>query len=189
MQNETLGARQCERFYDLRDSLAIAAHAWLGFEGSILIDEDDPDLFNERLVSEDYRESLPATRALRKYLDEHVPDSQDDYLFADAVIEELIKYMSFGIVSGESVRTCLEILEQHGYSPDEAHLRKPIDLLMNMVNAMPTWANNGWAPRELHEAATGLKVFYNEDGSVRKIERNEPCPCGSGKKYKRCCEL
>ena len=25
------------------------------------------------------------------------------------------------------------------------------------------------------------KVFDN------KISRNEPCPCGSGKKYKRCC--
>ncbi|MDE0191902.1 MAG: SEC-C metal-binding domain-containing protein, partial [Gammaproteobacteria bacterium] len=23
--------------------------------------------------------------------------------------------------------------------------------------------------------------------SERKIGRNEPCPCGSGKKYKRCC--
>jgi preprotein translocase subunit SecA len=22
-----------------------------------------------------------------------------------------------------------------------------------------------------------------------KIGRNEPCPCGSGKKYKKCCEL
>jgi preprotein translocase subunit SecA len=21
----------------------------------------------------------------------------------------------------------------------------------------------------------------------RKISRNEPCPCGSGKKYKKCC--
>ncbi|RAZ95039.1 hypothetical protein DK853_32050, partial [Klebsiella oxytoca] len=23
--------------------------------------------------------------------------------------------------------------------------------------------------------------------SQRKIGRNEPCPCGSGKKYKNCC--
>ena len=23
--------------------------------------------------------------------------------------------------------------------------------------------------------------------AARKIGRNEPCPCGSGKKYKRCC--
>ncbi len=30
------------------------------------------------------------------------------------------------------------------------------------------------------------KVFL--EGKKRKIGRNEPCPCGSGKKYKRCCE-
>jgi len=23
----------------------------------------------------------------------------------------------------------------------------------------------------------------------KKVGRNEPCPCGSGKKYKRCCGL
>ena len=22
-----------------------------------------------------------------------------------------------------------------------------------------------------------------------KVKRNDPCPCGSGKKYKKCCEL
>jgi uncharacterized protein len=26
-------------------------------------------------------------------------------------------------------------------------------------------------------------------GSTKKIGRNDPCPCGSGKKYKRCCGL
>jgi uncharacterized protein len=26
-------------------------------------------------------------------------------------------------------------------------------------------------------------------GATRKIGRNDPCPCGSGKKYKRCCGL
>jgi len=29
------------------------------------------------------------------------------------------------------------------------------------------------------------QVPIKRDG--RKIGRNEPCPCGSGKKYKRCC--
>ncbi|NLC12153.1 MAG: hypothetical protein GX767_07880, partial [Firmicutes bacterium] len=23
--------------------------------------------------------------------------------------------------------------------------------------------------------------------TVKKVGRNEPCPCGSGKKYKKCC--
>jgi uncharacterized protein YecA (UPF0149 family) len=33
----------------------------------------------------------------------------------------------------------------------------------------------------------------NEDTSVpfireeKKVKRNDPCPCGSGKKYKKCC--
>lgn len=24
---------------------------------------------------------------------------------------------------------------------------------------------------------------------MEKVGRNDPCPCGSGKKYKKCCEL
>lgn len=23
---------------------------------------------------------------------------------------------------------------------------------------------------------------------MKKVERNDPCPCGSGKKFKKCCE-
>lgn len=46
--------------------------------------------------------------------------------------------------------------------------------------------------RLLHEKST----FVYENGQwlydegtlyTTKIERNEPCPCGSGKKYKKCC--
>ncbi|MFW6308463.1 MAG: SEC-C metal-binding domain-containing protein [bacterium] len=36
----------------------------------------------------------------------------------------------------------------------------------------------------------GIKEFLEEDDKTRrsyKIGRNEPCPCGSGKKYKKCC--
>ena len=29
-------------------------------------------------------------------------------------------------------------------------------------------------------------AFYDENGRLRKVGRNEPCPCGSGKKYKKC---
>lgn len=43
---------------------------------------------------------------------------------------------------------------------------------------------------------TILNMNTNEDGSNKKepvvrkdkkIGRNDPCPCGSGKKYKQCC--
>ena len=38
-----------------------------------------------------------------------------------------------------------------------------------------------------------LKKFYKEQKESttirkpKKIGRNDPCPCGSGKKYKKCC--
>ena len=37
---------------------------------------------------------------------------------------------------------------------------------------------------EAHEAGQAASVPFVRDN--RKIGRNEPCPCGSGKKYKRC---
>jgi len=46
----------------------------------------------------------------------------------------------------------------------------------------------------LHEKSSFIKedgLWYYLDGETRsdtaKIGRNAPCPCGSGKKYKRCC--
>jgi preprotein translocase subunit SecA len=32
------------------------------------------------------------------------------------------------------------------------------------------------------------RIFNNQDEIVeKKVARNDPCPCGSGKKYKQCC--
>jgi preprotein translocase subunit SecA len=51
-------------------------------------------------------------------------------------------------------------------------------------------------PEEIKRTSKRLKLSYNrgEGGEVqqpvtrgKKIGRNEPCPCGSGKKYKKCC--
>jgi uncharacterized protein YecA (UPF0149 family) len=32
-----------------------------------------------------------------------------------------------------------------------------------------------------------LKKTVDEPKPLDKIGRNDPCPCGSGKKYKKCC--
>jgi len=36
-----------------------------------------------------------------------------------------------------------------------------------------------------HRSKLGKKLTYER--KARKIGRNEPCPCGSGLKYKKCC--
>jgi preprotein translocase subunit SecA len=42
--------------------------------------------------------------------------------------------------------------------------------------------------RKFDEAARQLNnQLENDEVGVKKVARNEPCPCGSGKKYKQCC--
>jgi preprotein translocase subunit SecA len=55
--------------------------------------------------------------------------------------------------------------------------------------------------REVHEAADRMGYREAPEESrkggkkkpvkrkVAKVGRNDPCPCGSGKKYKKCCGL
>ncbi|HPQ47262.1 MAG TPA: SEC-C metal-binding domain-containing protein, partial [Clostridia bacterium] len=39
------------------------------------------------------------------------------------------------------------------------------------------------------EERVEIKKQYNVDNTAvsQKVGRNDPCPCGSGKKYKKCC--
>jgi hypothetical protein len=52
---------------------------------------------------------------------------------------------------------------------------------------------NGLPPQPLPEPAQNPQPLSNQQGAKRnpavisKVGRNSPCPCGSGKKYKRCC--
>ena len=65
-------------------------------------------------------------------------------------------------------------------------------LYKGMVAAKADWLYNLPMWKEIFDEET-LKRFYLEQrksGTVikeRKIGRNDPCPCGSGKKYKKCC--
>ena len=38
---------------------------------------------------------------------------------------------------------------------------------------------------EAHGTSDGS--LENKPRHVKKVGRNDPCPCGSGKKYKKCC--
>ncbi|MFW9847331.1 MAG: PBPRA1643 family SWIM/SEC-C metal-binding motif protein [Candidatus Thorarchaeota archaeon] len=57
------------------------------------------------------------------------------------------------------------------------------------------FVENGWKYKiELEpdkpEDITSLEILLNPTKtfiSEKKVRRNEPCPCGSGKKYKKCC--
>ncbi len=125
----------------------------------------------------------PNVVRLRSFLDERVPDGEDDYTFVDRVVEEVV----YSSVESGSLQDLFAYMMDVGLvdcSEDEQRLPT---LLTNVYNAMPSWENNGWSPQELYEQVTGRKMFYNEDGTVMKVGADDPCPCGSGKKYRECC--
>ena len=40
--------------------------------------------------------------------------------------------------------------------------------------------------KDFNELYKELEKKVKDDGD--KLSRNDPCPCGSGKKYKKCCK-
>ena len=60
--------------------------------------------------------------------------------------------------------------------------KKFLDELQKLFNSyrdyIYCWLYNGYSFGEFEEKQPIKKV---------KVGRNEPCPCGSGKKYKHCC--
>lgn len=68
----------------------------------------------------------------------------------------------------------------------------PEKLYYHMVEAKAEWLYNlpQWDAILSEERRKELYKEQKASGTIRKekkVGRNEPCPCGSGKKYKRCC--
>ena len=80
------------------------------------------------------------------------------------------------------------ILFQKGYNPDKPDMQVDeredlIPLLVSCVyDIRKFWRNHD---RLLLAARAGMNSPLLREAT--KVGRNEPCPCGSGKKYKKCC--
>ncbi len=64
-------------------------------------------------------------------------------------------------------------------------------LYYNMLNAKANWLYEleEWDDLLSADERTTIRKQFNEDHRAvsTKVGRNDPCPCGSGKKYKKCC--
>lgn len=65
-------------------------------------------------------------------------------------------------------------------------------LYMNMVDAKADWLYELPMWKEIFDDETRRALYLEQkkSGTVvtgKKVGRNDPCPCGSGKKYKKCC--
>lgn len=62
-----------------------------------------------------------------------------------------------------------------------ADFAKFVNILTELMNNTHTWSNNGYTPEQM------VQMMRHHTVRSVKIGRNDPCPCGSGKKYKKCC--
>ena len=82
----------------------------------------------------------------------------------------------------------LESLEETTHIELDINLEK---LYYNMLEAKASWLYTlkQWDNILTKEKRVEIKKEYNRGRIAvsNKVGRNEPCPCGSGKKYKKCC--
>ena len=114
--------------------------------------------------------------------------------------EQTLTDIWFNIQEGESPVADIEAMLSDFPSKHRKLTNEVLSLYSNYQNSLPRWDLKGHSPKEAFEMGIKLEgkkeqktsTFIDSNGSpfvnaTPKIGRNEPCPCGSGKKYKNCC--
>ena len=104
----------------------------------------------ELLAAADYYEwiaTLPGAQALRAFVDEHIPDGEDDYCFADTLVEDVQILARTGFTS-EEYRLFIERM----YPVDDADLLVRVwELALDVAAETPRWDLNGWSAAQAAE--------------------------------------
>ena len=138
----------------------------------------------EALSDETYYENTLAVEKLKSYIRANL--TKDEEMIEEVVIAITMIARVDSDRTGKTIELMLEEMANIGIDfKDLAQINEVIKHIVAVVNSTRKWINKGFTPNELspHKVneQTGQKV------KVLDIGRNAPCPCGSGKKYKKCC--
>lgn len=100
------------------------------------------------------------------------------------LFEELLEHIKTDVIkilSNVQVRQPEEIEAMEQQRREQAE-QQPMNFRHEESSAMSGQGSEA-VDEEAEENATAAEPFVRED---KKVGRNEPCPCGSGKKYKQC---
>jgi len=129
-----------------------------------------------RYADPDYVEQTPALLRLREFLEPYTVNMETS-------IDEIISEISFSCTVDASLEHALSVLKSYNFQISRDKAKTTAQLIIDLSNNTRKWANRGHTPNEIHQFFASLST----SGKRKKIGRNEPCPCGSGKKYKKCC--
>lgn len=106
-----------------------------------------------------------------------------DVLKAADIVGEILILLQ----NGGNMEEAVDYLTELGFMKDDRKAEAIVPLLIAYNNSTHLWPLKGHTPEQLMAAAGQGKIIPFEEVRRRKVGRNEPCPCGSGKKYKNCC--
>ena len=132
----------------------------------------DHDTRTDEILWEMWVSGFERAMSLRMGTWEQVVESDDEEAGASVTMMLALH----GIAEGESDLPESAIEDLRAKAPD---------LITDMVIALNRWTK-GYSESDLlwsEDEAFGPPVPFRG----KKVGRNEPCPCGSGRKYKRCC--
>jgi hypothetical protein len=127
---------------------------------------------------------------------------------ADLIAEDFVE----GIQRGDSPSALVSSLQDELEFTDMDQLQQLLEVLMMLMNKTRLWGLKGYTPEELFkeeqnylkplpqhpiqarksvtnsalQETQSLGTVYNFQTKL-KVGRNDPCPCGSNKKFKKCC--
>ena len=90
------------------------------------------------------------------------------------IITEIKEFQAVCLVSNPEDKRCILELEDDNRSDDEKYFK-----LIQYLNLNQPFLQDFYITE---------KTEYRERSDIKKAGRNDPCPCGSGKKFKKCCE-
>ncbi len=141
----------------------------------------------------DYYGRTPQMRSLINYLLEH-------FSLTEVETKEMASQINNIIISGSRPNLIFEYLLSCVEFPSFEFSQELAGKVTELYNNTHQWALKGHAPSDLFKKekkfmsplpAEPFKIFQpsaeKPDKDNAKVGRNDPCPCGSGKKYKKCC--
>jgi hypothetical protein len=128
-----------------------------------------------------YFEETPAHRDFIEFIRNKEGKSPQD----KAAYKLLVGEICSGLRQWAPIWESMGILESFGIKlKDPKEIKHATKLISQMSNNTRIWGRSGMTPGEMHAQKQAKAAYKNPE---RKIGRNDPCPCGSGKKYKYCC--
>ncbi|GEM_PF-934537 len=114
-----------------------------------------------------------AYKKMDSVLKEHFPHKN-----AVDQIDELLVMLAYN----HGVSDYIQLFSQKEEEAKMEGIKEFADATITINNEIPHWELKGHAPMELSKHQKQMPIVKGD-----KIGRNDPCPCGSGKKYKKCC--